>query len=111
MARLFKFGFFSALTLMVLAGSPLISCHKAVYTNCLDNARLQAQSWHRQTRLPAGIAYGPMGDGNYHAQAYTIIAGEIKWLDQTPRRIGIFIGEQDWWFTPELFMDLKGDYQ
>lgn len=77
------------------------------YTNCLDNARLQAQAFNRMTGHETGIAYGHTESGRYHAQAYTLKPdGEITWLNQYPIKVEILIGERDRWFEPKTFKDL-----
>ncbi len=77
------------------------------YTNCLDDARLQAQAFNRMTGYKTGIAYGYTESGKYHAQAYALKPdGEIIWLHQYPRKIEILIGEQDRGFEPKTFKDL-----
>lgn len=78
------------------------------YTNCIDNARLQAQAFSRMTGHTTGIAYGYTESGKYHAQAYAVMPdGEIRWLNQYPRKIEILIGEQDRGFEPEKFTELR----
>ncbi len=95
------------LRLLLFISTLFLSCATINYTNCIDNARLQAQAFNRMTGHKTGIAYGYTNSGKYHAQAYAVKPdGERIWLTQYPRKVEILIGEQDQWFEPKTFKDL-----